>query len=164
MDLVMGERLRKSRPALNPPINPNVMFPVVDPSSETQGRSVGSGWKTVKVFKNGRESPCDAIQRLIRILVSDYFCGQSEASIYGAAFVIFLYEGLIICKLDCTPYLSGWCRRAFFKKSFQRNWGPQNRRNPKTISLPVKPEFFQVLFQPLRFSFNCEDHVHFHII
>ena len=43
MDPVMGEGLRKSRPALNPLINPNVMFSVVDPSSETQGRSVGSG-------------------------------------------------------------------------------------------------------------------------
>ena len=55
-------------------------------------------------------------------------------------------------------------QESFLQKSFQRNWGPQNRRNPKTTSLPVKPEFFQVLFQPLRFSFNCEDHVHFHII
>ena len=48
-----------------------------------------------------------------------YYCARSEASIYRAAFVIFLYE-FFICKLDCSPYMSGFCcRRAFFEKSFQ---------------------------------------------
>ena len=46
-------------------------------SSETQGRSVGSGKTEAKVFKNGRKSPWDAIlnepvPRLIRILVCDW--------------------------------------------------------------------------------------------
>ena len=46
-------------------------------SSETQGRSVGSGITEAKVFKNGRTSPCDAtlnepVPRLIRILVCDW--------------------------------------------------------------------------------------------
>ena len=46
-------------------------------SSETQGRSVGSGKTEAKVFKNGWKSPWDAtlnepVPRLIRILVCDW--------------------------------------------------------------------------------------------
>ena len=46
-------------------------------SSETQGRSAGSGKTEAKVFKNGQESPWDAtlnepVPQLIRILVCDW--------------------------------------------------------------------------------------------
>ena len=90
--------------------------------------------KTVaKVFKNGRESLWDASLNEPFLRHKMFLCPVGG---HRAAFVIFLYEGLITCKLYCTPYLSGWCRRAFFKKSFERNWGPQNRRNP--ISMLAK--------------------------
>ena len=64
--------------------------------------SVGSGKTAAKVFKNGGESPLDttlneSVPRLIRMFVCDSakksFCAQSVASIYLAAFVIFLYDG-----------------------------------------------------------------------
>ena len=65
---------------------------------------MGQKKTTAKVFKNGQESPSDAtlnepVPRLIRMLACDcqkqkYFVpNQSfKASIYRAAFVIFLYE------------------------------------------------------------------------
>ena len=67
-----------------------------------QGRSVGSGKTAVKVFDNGRESPWNATPnepvpvRVIRMLVYDITCAQSEANMYCAAFVIFLYEGVYL--------------------------------------------------------------------
>ena len=64
--------------------------------------SVRSGKTAANVFKSGGESPWDTIlnepvPRLIRMFVYDWakksVCAQSVASIYLAAFVIFLYEG-----------------------------------------------------------------------
>ena len=56
------------------------LFPIImfeEYSSETQGRSVGSGKREAKVFKKGQESPWDAnlnepVPQLIRILVCDW--------------------------------------------------------------------------------------------
>lgn len=73
-------------------------------SLETQEWSVGLGKTVAKVFKNGWERPWDAtlnksVPQIIRMFVSDLgskilFCSQSEASIYHAAFMIFLYKGV----------------------------------------------------------------------
>ena len=56
-------------------------------SAETHGRSVRAGITVAKVFK----------KELNQMFVSDWtqkitFCGHSEASIYRATLVIFLYE------------------------------------------------------------------------
>lgn len=32
-------------------------------------------------------------------------------------------------KLDCSPYLSGSCRRVFFERSFQWKWGHKTDKN-----------------------------------
>ena len=48
------------------------------------------------------------------------------------------YTSEFTCKLDCTPYLSRSCRRDFFETSFQRKWGPQNRRNPISMLTKTK--------------------------
>ena len=45
-----------------------------------------------------------------KCLSLNFLCVQSEASIYHAAFVIFLCTGEFTCKLDCSWYLSGSCR------------------------------------------------------
>ena len=93
-----------------------------DPSSETPGRSVGSGKTAAKVFKTGRERPWNAtlnetVLQLIRILVSDYFVPNRRPESI-ALLLWFSYTREFTCKLVCSPQLSGSCRRAFFEKSF----------------------------------------------
>ena len=78
-----------------------IIISLVKGSSETQGRSVEGGKTASKAFKNKREDPRAAtldepVSRLIRTTVCDLrlriFSALQEASIYRAAFAIFLYE------------------------------------------------------------------------
>lgn len=112
---------------------PMLVIPVI--SSETQKKSVGLGKTGAKVFKDGRESSWDAtlkkpVPRLIRMLVSDRFFVPKQRQAFIAPLSRTSYTKEFTCKVDCSPYLTGLCRTAFFQKSFQRKWGPQNQRYP----------------------------------
>ena len=63
------------------------------------------------------------------------FGAQSEASIYCAAFVILLYVGVYLQAWLFAVYLSGLCRRAFFKKSCQWKWAPENKKKTQVSVL-----------------------------
>lgn len=120
-------------------------------SSDTQRRSVGSEWTMSKVFMNGQESPRDAILnepvlRLFRMLVSDwaqkniFVPNRRQASV--ALLLWFSYTNEFTCKLECLPYLSGSCVRAFFEKNFSVKMGP------------TKPKISHNLACKVRFPYN----------
>ena len=93
-------------------------------SAETHGRSVRAGITVAKVFK----------KELNQMFVSD---GTQKKLLFvpiqrPASVLLLLrssYVKKFTCKLDYW-HLSGSCTRAFFEKSFQWKWGPQNPRKP----------------------------------
>ena len=92
-------------------------------SVETQGRSIRAGITVAKVFK----------KELNQMFVSD----ETQKKllflpIQRPDIMLLLWSSYMkkfTCKLDYL-HLSGLCTRAFFEKSFQWKWGPQNQRNP----------------------------------
>ena len=92
-------------------------------SVETQGRSVRAGITVAKVFK----------KELNQMFVSDWTQKKLLfVPIQRPDIVLLLWSSCMkkfICKLDYL-HLSGSCTRAFYEKSFQWKWGPQNPRNP----------------------------------
>ena len=92
-------------------------------SVETQGRSVRAGITVAKVFKKElNQNVCLWLDTKKLLFVP----------IQRPDIILLLWSSYMkkfTCKLDYL-HLSGLCTRAFFEKSFQWKWGPQNQRNP----------------------------------
>ena len=90
-------------------------------------------------LKNGWGSPWDTIlnepvPRLIRMLVCDCFfvSNRRPASIPLLSWSFNTKK--FTCKLGCSPYPSGSCRKAFFKMSFQWKCPPLKTKKFRTLA------------------------------
>ena len=116
---------------------PMLAIPVI--SSETQRKSVGLGKTGANVFKDGWESPWDATLKKASSTTHSnawlcliFLCQIKDKHLSRHCRELLIRRSLP-AKLTVrrrSAYMSGLCRRAFFQKSFQRKWGPQNQRYP----------------------------------
>ena len=83
-------------------------------------REGGSPWDTI--FN-------EPVPRLIQMLVCDSFFVPNRRPASIPLLSRSFNTKKFTCKLGCSPYPSGSCRKAFSKMSFQWKWAPPKQRN-----------------------------------